>query len=52
MTQDFPIEGTNLGIYEGCFAKVEKRKKYENLKKTTLFDSWEINERQDYEHRL
>ena len=33
MTQDFPIEGTNLRIYEGCFAQVEECKKYENLKK-------------------
>ncbi|MGB5748740.1 MAG: hypothetical protein WBM69_17290, partial [Desulfobacterales bacterium] len=33
MTQDFPIEGTNLRIYEGCFAQVEECMKYENFKK-------------------
>ena len=33
MTQDSPIEGTNLRIYEGCFAQVEECKKYENFKK-------------------
>ena len=33
MTQEFPIEDTNLRIYEGCFAQVEECKKYENYKK-------------------
>jgi hypothetical protein len=37
MTQDFPIEGTNLRIYEGCFAQVEECKKYENFKKTSPY---------------
>ena len=32
MTQDFPIEGTNFRIYEGCFAQVEGCKKYEDIK--------------------
>ncbi len=30
-TQDFPIEGANLRIYEGCFAQVEECKKTDNL---------------------
>jgi len=33
LTQDFPIEGTNLRIYEGCFAQVEECKKNDNFKK-------------------
>lgn len=31
MTQDFPIEGTSIKIYEGCFAQVEECKKYEDI---------------------
>ena len=31
-TQDFPIEGANLRIYEGSFAQVEKCKKTDNFK--------------------
>ena len=31
-TQDFPIEGTNLRIYEGSFAQVEECKKTDNFK--------------------
>ena len=36
-TQDFPVEDTNLRIYEGCFAQVEECKKYENLKKSPSY---------------
>jgi hypothetical protein len=32
-TQDFPIEGASLRIYEGCFAQVEECKKNDKLKK-------------------
>ena len=28
LTQDFPIEGVNLRIYEACFAQVEECTKY------------------------
>ncbi len=31
-TQDFPIEGANLRIYEGSFAQVEECKKTDNFK--------------------
>ena len=31
-TQDFPIEGANLRIYEGCFAQIEECKKTGNFK--------------------
>ena len=31
-TQDFPIEGANLRIYEACFAQVEECKKTDNFK--------------------
>lgn len=31
-TQDFPIEGANLRIYEGCFAQIEECKKTDNFK--------------------
>ena len=31
-TQDFPIEGPNLRIYEGSFAQVEECKKTDNFK--------------------
>ena len=31
MTQDFPIEGTSIKIYEGCFAQVEECKKCEDI---------------------
>jgi hypothetical protein len=37
MTQDFPIEGTNIRIYEGCFAQVEECKKYEDIKNPTSY---------------
>ena len=33
MTQDFPIEGPYLKIYEGCLARVEECKKNENFRK-------------------
>jgi len=33
LNQDFPTEGTNLRIYEGCFAQVEECKKNDNVKK-------------------
>ena len=36
-TQDFPIEGANLKIYEACFAQVEECKKTDNLKKNPLY---------------
>jgi len=32
-TQDFPIDGANHRIYEGCFAQVEECKKNDNFKK-------------------
>ena len=31
-TQDFPIEGANHRIYEGCFAQVEECKETDNFK--------------------
>ena len=31
-TQDFPIKGANLRIYEGCFVQVEEYKKTDNFK--------------------
>ena len=31
-TQDFPIEGAKLRIYEGCFAQIEECKKTDNFK--------------------
>ena len=31
-TQEFPIEGANLRIYEACFAQVEECKKTDNFK--------------------
>ena len=37
MTQDFPIEGTNIRIYEGCFAQVDECKKYEDIKNPTSY---------------
>ena len=33
LNQDLPTEGTNLRIYEGCFAQVEECKKNDNFKK-------------------
>ena len=36
-TQDFPIEGENLRIYEGCFAQVEECKKTDNFKNNPLY---------------
>jgi len=36
-TQDFPIEGANLRIYEGCFAQVEECKKTDNFKNNPSF---------------
>ena len=33
LTQDFPIEGINLKIYEGCFAQVEECMMRDNFKK-------------------
>jgi hypothetical protein len=32
LTQDFPIEGANLRIYEGSFTQVEECKKTDNFK--------------------
>ena len=32
LAQDFPTEGTNLRIHEGCFAQVEECKKTDNFK--------------------
>ena len=36
-TQDFPIEGANLRIYEGCFAQVEECKKTDNFENNPSF---------------
>ena len=36
-TQDFPIEGANHRIYEGCFAQVEECKKNNNFKKKPYY---------------
>ena len=36
-TQDFPIEGANLKIYEACFAQVEECKKTDNIKNNPLY---------------
>jgi hypothetical protein len=33
LTQDFPIEGDSLKIYEGCFAQIQECKKINNFKK-------------------
>jgi hypothetical protein len=33
LTQDFPIEGDSLKIYEGCFAQIQGCKKNNNFKK-------------------
>ena len=53
LTQDFPIEGANLRIYEGCFAQVEECKKTDNFKNNpSIFNSRGISGRQYNEHRL
>ncbi len=36
-TQDFPIEGANLKIYEACFAQVEECKKTDNFKNNSSY---------------
>jgi hypothetical protein len=36
-TQDFPVEDTNLRIYEGCFAQVEECKKNANYRKKSSY---------------
>ena len=33
LTQDFPIDGADLRIYEGCFAQIEECKKIDNSEK-------------------
>jgi hypothetical protein len=33
LTQDFPMEGDTLRLYEGCFAQIEECKKINNFKK-------------------
>jgi hypothetical protein len=33
LTQDFPIEGDSIRIYEGCFAQIKECKKINNFKK-------------------
>ncbi len=37
MTQDLPIEGEYLRIYEGCFARVEECKKNEKFRKMPTY---------------
>lgn len=37
MTEDFPIEGEFLKIYEGCLAQVEECEKNENLRKKPFY---------------